>query len=74
MQPDNPFYPDHRLHALQSTLATLADLDTRYEIERDYLEGWIGPAEVKQHLLAKLEAGWRGDREPILGRLTRLRN
>ena len=35
-----PFYPDDLLPQLQRTLATLADLQLRYEIERDYLEDW----------------------------------
>ena len=67
-----PFYPDHLLLALQSTLACLADLDLRYEIERDYLEEWPGPDEVKRRLRAALEAGWRREREPIVQRLARL--
>jgi len=33
-----PVYPDDLLPKLQQTLATLADLQLRYEIERDYLE------------------------------------
>jgi len=71
---ETPFSADHLLPALQSTLATLADLDTRYEIERDYLEEWTGPDEVKERLMAALEAGWQRDREPIVGRLTRLQS
>jgi len=67
-----PFYPDHLLPALQSTLASLADVDVRYEIERDYLEGWPEPDEVKARLMAALEARWQRDREPIVQRLTRL--
>ena len=63
------FYSDHLLPALQSTLASLADLDIRYEIERDYLEGWSGPNEVKRRLVTALEAGWQRDREPIVQRL-----
>jgi len=34
---ETSFYADHLPPALQSTLAALADLDTRYKIERDYL-------------------------------------
>jgi len=71
---ETSFYADHLLPALQSTLAALADLDTRYEIERDYLEEWSGPDEVKERLMAALEAGWQCNREPIVGRLTRLQN
>jgi len=68
--PEPPFYSDHLLSALQSALARLADVDVRYEIERDYLEEWSGPDEVKQRLIAMLEAGRRRDREPIVQQLT----
>src|SRR3954470_24736731 len=67
-----PFYRDDLLPALQSALSALADLETRYEMERDHLEGWSGPEEVKARLVAALEAGWRRDREPNLARLDRL--
>jgi hypothetical protein len=70
--PEAPFYADDLLPALQSTLASLADLDIRHEIERDYLEEWSGPDEVKQRLMAALEARWQRDREPIVQRLTQL--
>ena len=70
--PEPPFYADNLLPALQSTLASLADVDVRYEIERDYLEEWSGPEDVRQRLIAALESGWRRDREPIVQRLTRL--
>src|SRR4051794_12902925 len=67
-----PFYPDNLLPALQITLASLADLDVRYEIERAYLEEWPGPDDVKRRLIAVLDASWRRDREPLVQRLTRL--
>jgi hypothetical protein len=35
-----PFYPDDLLPRLQCALATLADIEIRYEIDRDYLESW----------------------------------
>jgi hypothetical protein len=38
-----PFYPDELLPQLQQTLALLADVEIRYEIERDHLESWSGP-------------------------------
>src|SRR3954463_4861156 len=66
------FYPDHLLPALQSTLAVLADLDIRHEIDRDYLEGWSGPDEVRRHLVAELEAEWQRAREPLVLRLAEL--
>ena len=70
--PAPPFYADHLLPTLQSALASLADVDVRYEIERDYLQEWSGPDEVKRRLTAALESGWQRDREPIVQRLTRL--
>ncbi len=60
-----PIYSDDLLSDLQRTLAVLADIETRYEIERDYLEGWSGPAEVKDHLLAELEQCHRANRERL---------
>ena len=68
-----PFYPDNLLPQLQRTLAILADLETRYEIERDHLESWSGPREVKDRLLAKLEQHHRVDREPLVSCLEGLR-
>ena len=70
--PEAPFYADDLLPALQSTLASLADVDVRHEIERDYLEEWSGPDEVKQRLMGAFEARWQRDREPIVQRLTQL--
>ena len=68
-----PVYPDDLLPQLQQTLATLADLQIRYEIERDYLEGWSGPAEVKDRLIAELERCHRANRERLASCLEGLR-
>jgi hypothetical protein len=70
--PETPLYPDDLLPALQSTLAALADVETRYEIARDGLEDWSGPDEVKQRLIAELEAGWQRERDPVVLRLAEL--
>ena len=56
-------YPDDLLPELQRTLAILADIEARYEIERDYLESWSGPKEVKDYLVADLEQCHRAKRE-----------
>jgi len=61
-----PFYPDDLLPQLQCALAALADMETKYEIERDYLESWPGPRDVKERLLAELEQSRRADRERIV--------
>ena len=68
-----PFYPDDLLPQLQQALALLADLETRYEIERDYLESWPGPKEVRDHLLAELEQCHRANRERLATCLEGLR-
>ena len=67
-----PIYSDDLLPDLQRTLAVLADIETRYETERDYLESWSGPAEVKDHLLAELEQCHRANRERLALHLERL--
>ena len=53
-QTDTRVYPDDLLPQLQQALATLANLQIRYEIERDYLEDWPGSAEVKDRLVVEL--------------------
>jgi len=68
-----PFYPDDLLPQLQQTLATLADLQVRYEIERDYLEGWSGPAEVKDRLVAEWNQCHTANRERLVLSLAQLR-
>src|SRR5215217_7622696 len=67
------FYPDDPLPQLQQTLATLANLQLRYEIERDYLEDWSGPAEVKDRLVAELDQCHRANRERFVSCLEGLR-
>ena len=59
-----PVYPKDLLPGLQRALAALADLDARFEIERDHLESWSGPKREKQRLLTELEQIHRAAREP----------
>src|ERR1044072_5204983 len=68
-----PFYPDGLLPRLQCARATLADIEVRYEIERDYLESWSGPQEVRDHLLATLEQCHRANRGQLALHGERLR-
>ena len=65
-------YLDDLLPQLQQTLATLADLQLRYEIERDYLEGWSGPAAVKDRLVVELGQCHRANRERLVSCLAEL--
>jgi len=68
-----PFYPDGLLPQLQQTLATLADLQLRYETERDSLEGWSGPSEVKDYLLAELKQRHKANCERFVSCLEEIR-
>jgi hypothetical protein len=68
-----PIYSDDLLLDLQRTLAVLADIETKYEIERDFLESWSGPREVKDHLLATLEQCHRANCGQVAVHLERLR-
>ena len=70
--PPIPTYPEDLLPELQRVLAALADLDVRYETERDHLESWSGPEEVKQRLLTELEQKHRAMREPYAMRVAEL--
>jgi hypothetical protein len=72
-QAEVSFYPDDLLPQLQQTLATLANLHLGYEIEREYLEDWSGPAEVKDRLVAELDQCHRANRERFVSCLDGLR-
>ena len=51
----------------------LANLQLRYEIERDYLEDWSGLAEIKDFLLAELNQCHRANRERLVLCMAQLR-
>src|SRR5215211_2498778 len=67
-----PFDPDDLLPQLQQTLATLANLQLRYEIERDYLEDWSGPADVKDRLVVELNQCHAANRGGLVSCLAQL--
>jgi len=70
--PPIPTYPEDLLPELQRLLAALADLDARYQTQRDHLDQWSGPKEVKQRLLADLEQKHRATREPYARQVAEL--
>ena len=70
---ETPFYSDDVLPELQSTLATLADIEVQFEIVQDSLEEWCGSEEEKQRCRAELEQTHQQLRETHLKRLTELR-
>ena len=67
-----PAYPSDLTPEIQRVLAALADVETRYEIERERLDHWSGPTPLKARLIACLEARRQGDRMPLVQRLADL--
>ena len=65
-------YPDNLLSELQITLAALADVEVRYEIDREQLEGWTGPEAIKKRFIAQLEERHQRHREPYVQQLANL--
>ena len=65
-------YPDDLLPELQIMLAALADLEVRYEKDREQLTAWEGPKAAKERFAAQLEECHQRDREPYLQRLSDL--
>jgi hypothetical protein len=57
---------------MQRTLATLADVEHRFEADRECLAGWVGPEAVRQKLTTRLEASHARQREPLVQRLAEL--
>ena len=67
-----PTYSDDLLPAMQDTLAALADLETRYQSEREKLEAWSGPQAIKEHLVKQLDEHRMQEREGYAHRLAEL--
>src|SRR3954447_9927659 len=51
-----PFYPIGLLPTMQGLLSAVADLETRYEIEREQIKQGPGSDEDKENRLAELRA------------------
>ena len=69
-----PLYPSDLLPEMQSLLAALADIETRYEIACERLEQGAGMDEETQGSRAELEAVWYQDRAPIERQLAQLQS
>jgi hypothetical protein len=67
-----PGYPDDLLCELQTTLAALADLEVRYQVDREQLEACTGPEAIKMRFTAQLEEHHQREREPYVQRLADL--
>jgi hypothetical protein len=57
---------------VQTALAALADVETRFAIDQERLDRWTGPAAVKARLLADLQRRRQAERAPLLQRLSDL--
>jgi hypothetical protein len=70
--PDAPFYPTDLEDALQTTLATLADVEHAYQKHRTMLDTWSGSAEQKNRLRAEMESLYQKHRQALVMRLADL--
>lgn len=68
-----PFYSDDLLPGLQQAFSLLANIEVRYEIERDYLESWPGPRAMKDRLATELDERHAANRERLQACLAGLR-
>ena len=64
--------PDDLLGEIQTTLAALADVEYRYERDRERLVQRLGPDAVLQPLWAERERRYDAEREPYRYRLEQL--
>jgi len=67
-----PLYPDDLLPQLRRALAIFPDLQLRHEIERVFLEGRSGPAEIEDRLVAELRQCHRASRKRLAACLAQL--
>jgi hypothetical protein len=65
-------YPEDLQPALQHALALLADIDFRFEQERQKLAHWTGPESVKEHLADEIDREHQRAREPYVRMLSEL--
>jgi hypothetical protein len=66
------WYSDDPLGEIQTALAALADLECRYEMDREQLKLGSGSASAKEHLWAERESRHHRERELYVHRLSEL--
>ncbi len=66
-RPNEPIHPTDLTPEIQTTLAALADVETRHEIERERLERYAGPD--KERLRGELAARHEAERTPLVQHL-----
>ncbi len=57
---------------IEQILARLAEIDARYETDRESLALWSGPAAIRKRLMARLGERHDHDRQPLVQRLADL--
>jgi hypothetical protein len=65
-------YSDDLLGEIQTALAALADLECRYEMEREQLKLGSGSASARERLYAERESRHHRERQPYVHRLSEL--
>lgn len=69
---DAPVYSDDLQPALQNTLRLLADIDFRFQQERQKLAYWTGPESIKESLSEEIDREHQRAREPYVLMLAEL--
>ncbi len=67
-----PVYADNLEPAIQDTLSALANIEARYQYERERLERRSGPERVKTRWQQELEERHRKERQPLVHHLAKL--
>lgn len=67
-----PWYPDDLLPQLQTTLAALADIELRYQSDKEQLQAWAGPEAIKTRFAAQLAERYQRERSLYVQSLTEL--
>jgi hypothetical protein len=57
---------------IQRALAVLADIETRFELDRESLAKWAGPEALRSRFVKMLEIRRAQERDPLVQRLAEL--
>jgi hypothetical protein len=73
-RPRTPWYPDDLLLQIQQTLGALADIEFRFETERQRLQASSENGQACSRLAEDLERRYQAEREPCIQSLTDLQD
>ncbi|HYF56146.1 MAG TPA: hypothetical protein VEA41_17970 [Salinarimonas sp.] len=71
-QPSHDLDHDVLTGEVQTALAALADIETRFAIDQERLDRWTGPAAVKARLMEDLQRRRQAERGALMQRLADL--